>query len=214
MTLWSEGLYPVAHGHQYDPFMTAHRSLQHFRVLLFIFVAGGLVLTGCRTYGGYGSEEKTYHQIQETIRQLEQELGRAQSDLRRLETAADTVDALKPLADRYRELVASHEGYLQTYRGQAEALSAGASYRNLHRTYGAMITDRDLLHRQYTRTVRVVWATVRNVDVPRKTTLSSSMYSTTPVGFPRVRFRGPITMAEALQAVAVESGVQREESGA
>jgi outer membrane murein-binding lipoprotein Lpp len=185
------------------------------RVLL-AAIAGALLLTGCRTYGNdkYDTGPKTYQAIQQTVQQMEQELSRAQADLRRLESAAETSDTLSPLAARYRSFVASHEAALAGHRAQAERLSAESSYRTLHRIYGAMVTDRRLLDKQYRRTVRKVWATVRDTTIPRKRALDPSRYVITPVNFPRVGQRGPITMADALRAAEGAPGLQREEAGA
>jgi hypothetical protein len=172
-----------------------------------------LVLTGCRTYGNekYDTGPKTYAAIQETVEQLDQELGRAQSDLRRLETAAETRDDLQPLAERYRSYVQSHEEALAGHRQQADRLTADATYSTLHRVYGAIVTDRRLLQTHYRRTVRAVWATVRDTTLPHKTVRDPSRYVVTPVQYPRVDDTGPITMAEALQALEGTPGLQREE---
>ena len=77
-----------------------------------------------------------------------------------------------------------------------------------------MVTDRRLLHKQYRRAVRTVWATVRDTTIPRKRSLDPSRYVITPVNFPRVGQRGPITMADALRAAEGAPGLQREEAGA
>lgn len=187
--------------------------LHSFRSFPFVVLIGVLVLAGCRTYGNekYDTGPKTYEALQQTVNQLEQELGRAQSDLRRLEKAADARADLKPLAARYQSFVASHEAALEGHREQAQRLSADASYRTLHRVYGAAVTDRRILQKQYRRTVRKVWATVRNTAIPRTAARDPSRYVITPVNFPRTDTRGPITMAEALSALEGTPGLQREE---
>lgn len=179
-----------------------------------IVVVGLLVLTGCRTYGNekYETGPKTYEAIQTTVQQMEQDLGRAQSDLRRLEAAAEANDTLRALAARYQSFVASHEAALDGHREQAERLTAESSYRTLHRVYGAMVTDRRILDRQYQRTVRKVWATVRDTTIPRKRAQDPSRYVITPVNFPRVGQRGPLTMAEALRALEGTPGLQLDET--
>jgi outer membrane murein-binding lipoprotein Lpp len=176
-------------------------------------VVGLLVVAGCRTYENdkYDPGPKTYQALQETVQQMEQELGRAQSDLRRLEAAAETRDTLRTLATRYRSYVQSHEAVLEGHREQAERLSADAAYRTVHRAYGALVTDRRLLQKQYRRTVRAVWATVRDTTIPRKPARDPSRYVITPVQFPRVGGRGPLTMAEALRPLEGTPGLQREE---
>ena len=187
-----------------------------FRLVPVLVCAGVLILAGCRTYGNekYETGPKTYDALQETVQQLEQELGRAESDLQRLESAAEAHPELQPLVERYRSSVASHEAALDGHREQAERLSAGSSYRTLHRAYGALVTDRRLLRKQYQRTTRTVWATVRDTEIPRKPARDRSRYVDTPVNFPRVGGQGPITMAEALRALEGTPGVQREEQAA
>ena len=181
--------------------------------VLSLVLAAVLVLTGCRTYGNekYETGPKTYESIQETVEQMEQDLGRARNDLRRLQAAAETMGALEPLSARYQSYVQSHEAALADYRDQAKRLTPGASYRTLHRTYGAMVKDRHILKTKYDRAVRVVWATVRDTTVPRTRSLDPSRYVITPVNFPRVRQRGSITMAEALRAMEGTPGLQLDE---
>ena len=180
---------------------------------LSVTIAILLLLTGCRTYGNekYETGPKTYAAIQDIVKQLDQELGRAQSDLRRLEAAAEAREDLEPLAERYRSYVQSHEAALAGHRNQADRLSADAAYRTLHRTYGAIVTDRRLLQTHYRRTVRAVWATVRDTTLPHKAVRDPSRYVITPVQYPRVNRTGPLTMADALQALEGTPGLQREE---
>jgi hypothetical protein len=74
-----------------------------------------------------------------------------------------------------------------------------------------MITDRRLLQRQYERTTRKVWGTVRDTAIPRVPLRLESSYMITPVRFPRVDGIGPMTMAEALQGAEGTPGLQLEE---
>lgn len=187
-----------------------------FRFFPVVLLAGLLVLAGCRTYGNEKHETgpKTYEALQQTVNQLEQELGRAESDLRRLESAAEADPDLQLLAERYRSFVESHRAALEGHRTAAERLSAGASYRTLHSAFGAAVTDRRILRKQYQRTVRKVWATVRGVDIPRKPARDRSQYVDTPVNFPQLGERVSLTMAEALRAVDGTPGLQREEQPA
>jgi len=186
-----------------------------YRFFPFVVLTGLLILGGCRTYGNekYETGPKTYEAFQQTVEQLERELERAELDLQRLESAAKAREDLSPLAERYRSYVESHEAALEGYREQVERLSADAAYRTLHRTYGAIVTDRRLLHTQYRRTVRKVWATVRDTSISQKATRDPSRYVITPVNFPRTDGDRPITMAEALSAMEGVPGLRREEQG-
>jgi hypothetical protein len=184
--------------------------LRHLSPLV-VFV-GALMLVGCRTYGDetYDTGPKTYRALQQTVQQMEQGLSRAESDLRRLQSAAESADTLAGLVDRYRDLVESHETTLEEHRAQAEALSPESAYRTLHRTYGAMITDQRLLSRQYERTTRKVWATVRDSTIPRAPKRRESSYSITPLQYPESE-RSEISMAEALRGLEGTPGLQPEE---
>ncbi len=187
---------------------------RHFSVLI---LASLLVLAGCRTYGNekYETGPKTYDALQQTVTQLDQELGRAESNLRRLEAAAESRPDLQPLAERYRSYIASHKAALEGHREEAERLSADAAYRTLHRAYGAAVTDQRILQNQYQRTTRMVWAAVRDTEIPRKPSRTRSQYVDTPVNFPQADGEVPVTMAKALRALDGTPGLQREEqSGA
>lgn len=179
--------------------------------LLLAVLVGTLLLVGCRTYGdeGYDSGPKTYGALQQAVQLTEQDLNRAESDLRRLESAAASGDTLQGLVDRYRALVESHAATLGQHRGQVEQLSSESPYRTLHRIYGAVITDRRLLSRQYERTTRKVWATVRDTTMPRRPQRPESSYSITPVQYPQER--PDISMAEALRPLEGTPGLQRDE---
>ncbi|PSQ76974.1 MAG: hypothetical protein BRD35_04950 [Bacteroidetes bacterium QH_7_62_13] len=185
----------------------------YLQFLCLILFSGLLILSGCRTYGNdqYENGPEMYEALQRTVTQLEQELGRAESDLRRLESAAETRSELQPLVERYQSYVESHEAALAGHRKQAEQLSSEASYRELHRVYGAIVTDRRLIQKQYRRATRKVWAIARGTDTPRKPVRDESQYVDTPVNFPQVEDRGSITMTEALRALEGTPGLQRRE---
>lgn len=177
-----------------------NRSVWPLPALLFI---GLLLGTGCRTYGneGYDAGPKTYDALRTTIEQFDRERGRAESDLQQLEEAAETEEALRDLANRYHSLVASHEDLLEGYRRDADMLSAESSHRTLQQSYGALVTERRLLHRQYQRTTQKVWATVRDTTVPLRSPQLQSRYTVTPVQYPRQREKRTVSMTEALRGL-------------
>ena len=49
-----------------------------------------LLLTGCRTYGGYDTEARTYAQMQQANSQFANDLTRAEGELNALQNAAST----------------------------------------------------------------------------------------------------------------------------
>lgn len=183
------------------------------RLLPVALVVSVLILTGCRTYGdeGFESESKMYGALQESVQQIERSLQRSESDLQRLQAAAERDDRLEGHVRQYRSLLQSHQMMAADHAQQAERLSGDASYRTLHRVYGAMITDQKLLQQKYRRALRGIWATVRDTTIPRPSARLPSRYSITPVQYPRVDRRIEITMAEALRGVDGAPGLQREE---
>lgn len=175
-----------------------------------------LILAGCRTYGdeGYASESKTYAAIQHSTQQLERHLSRAESDLRQLKSAAEQQDTLQVFVRQYESVVESHRSMLEHHKHQLADLTPDASYRTLRSSYGAIITDERLLTQNYRRTLRGIWAAVRDTTIPRIGTRMPSRYSVTPVQFPRVGRPGELTMADALRGSIGTPGLQRAEQEA
>lgn len=182
------------------------RTTTHF--LVFAGLSALVLLAGCRTYGGRGTEAQTYEEMGAAVEELEADLGPAQSDLQQLRAAVEQDSSLAPLAERYNELVQLHESMISAQRQRVDTLSAEASYRTLHRSYGAMITDQKLLRTQYTRTVRQVYAAVRDTTDPGPVVRSPSTYTTTPVDYPDPRRRAEVAMSEALAPVSGTPGLQ------
>jgi outer membrane murein-binding lipoprotein Lpp len=176
--------------------------------LLFVGLSALVLLAGCRTYGGRGTEAQTYEEMGAAVAELESDLESAQSDLQQLRAAAEQDSSLLSLVERYQDLVQIHESMISAQRERVDTLSADASYRTLHRTYGAMITDQTLLRTQYTRTVRQVYAAVRDTTAPGPPVRSTSTYSITPVDYPDPRRRAEGTMAAALAPVMGTPGLQ------
>lgn len=178
--------------------------------VLVLVVVIGMLFAGCRTYGSeeFDSQRKVYAAVQTSVEQLEQELSRAEASLQQLESAAESMDTLSGLADRYHSLVSAHKTTLDSYRADAKTLEAGSSFRTLRRTYGAIVTDRRLLQRQYDRTTRLVWATVRDTTVPQAPVRLQSTYPTTPIGFPDPEREPVMTMSSALRGADGTPGLE------
>ncbi len=182
------------------------RTTAHFLVL--VGLSALVLLAGCRTYGGRGTEAQTYEEMEAAVNELETDLESAQSDLQQLRAAVEQDSSLVPLADRYNDLVRLHESLISAQRQRVDTLSAEASYRTLHRAYGAMITDQKLLRKQYTRTVRQVYAVVRDTSAPGPKVQSPSSYTITPVDYPDPRREGEVSMTDALGPVMGTPGLQ------
>ena len=100
-----------------------------------------LLVSGCRSYGGYGSEEAMYRQIERLVQRFAQDLENARADLVALENAAAQNSELALLAEQYAALVQGQEAILDEQRGLLADLSPGATYRSLHRAHGAIMAE-------------------------------------------------------------------------
>lgn len=176
-------------------------------------LVGLLVLVGCRTYGGYDSEARTYEEMQQMVEEFSQEFNQAEEDLHQLEEAASENDALQPLATQFHDLVEQHRVLVEEHRERVDGLSPESGYRDLSRTYRAMAKEQFTLTRHYHRLVRSVRATVQEGTSgqpsfeeedpypPRAASRTESVYSIEPLGFPESRQEDSLTMEEALQAL-------------
>ena len=118
-----------------------------------------LLILGCRTYGNEQSRDLLVQSINESVTQVELEGTAIQQDANKLTEAAELNPALLPFAERARALAEQH----QTLRDRLESAGTeiasativtdnpGAAwlgpdrYRELHRVYGTMITERQHL---------------------------------------------------------------------
>ncbi len=103
------------------------------------------LLTGCRTYGDYGNVEEHREQLVVLVEQFETNLARNQADLRQLAQGSAGVPAMRPYAERMAALVALQEALLLEQRLRLDELVETDDYRDLHRAYGAFITEQQML---------------------------------------------------------------------
>ncbi|HMB93532.1 MAG TPA: hypothetical protein VKP65_21950 [Rhodothermales bacterium] len=109
-----------------------------------------LLASGCRTYGNYNNEEKTLDEIRRSNTLFEAEYEKAQGNLNTLTAAADANERLAPFATSYEAVVDVHEAVLQQHQILAEeAESNDGDYRLLNRTYGAIISDQQVVRDRY-----------------------------------------------------------------
>lgn len=114
-------------------------------------------LSGCRTYGGYGTEEASFDEIQEINERFASELGKAKGELPMLQQAAVQNRELGVYAERYEALLARHEaliahheeltGSLEVRTGALGRLST--SYRDLSRALGSITVEQLALKNDY-----------------------------------------------------------------
>jgi hypothetical protein len=123
--------------------------------LVLVFTIGlGMLVGGCRTYGGYDTEPNTLEQIQESVDALADAYDRAQANLELLQEVASGNPAYEDAVARYVEAVEAHEATLSYARDLAEeAAEDEDDYRVLSRTYGALVTEQYLVRDRYDRIV-------------------------------------------------------------
>ena len=170
------------------------------RVDRFVFLLAlvGLLVGGCRTYGGYESKPKTYQALQRSVEAFADERDRAAADFRALEDAAEASDTLQSFADDYRSLLDEHDALLEMQRSRVERLSAGSAYRALHRGYGATVTEKRMMKQKYRRLVRAVHATVRGTEATSEASTTERRYTIRPMNFPSPQDGERPSMKQAL----------------
>lgn len=168
------------------------------RFTLLCFAMLGLVLSGCRTYGGYDSKPKTYQSMQKAVQSFEEEFTRAETDLQTLESAAADADTLQPLVRQFQNLFDEHESLLQKQRDRVERLSSSSTYRNLHTAYGATVTEQQMMQQKYQRLIRTVRTAVRDTTVQASRRKIDRRYTVRPIGFPPSEEGKQLSMEQAL----------------
>lgn len=173
------------------------------RSVLLSVLAALLVLSGCRTYGGYGTKAKNYEAMQDAVQSFEEELSRAQAELETLEEAAtsDTLqtDTLQGLARQFREHIDRHESLLETQRKRVDRLDADAAYRTLQRMYGATVKEQRIMEQKYQHVIQTVRTTVHGEEPETAASESRRRYTIRPVNFPDSEADAELTMERALQ---------------
>ena len=134
--------------------LSFQRSLSRF------FAAGSLlllVLSGCRTYGDYGSEKATFDQIVESNAVFTAELEKARGELMAIEQAAGQHDELVPYVEHYKGLLEMHEKMLEQHKEMEGTLTVQTgligrltpAYRNLNRALGNIAAEQAAMRDHY-----------------------------------------------------------------
>jgi len=181
-----------------SPFISFASSMVRVDRFVFLLALVGLLVSGCRTYGGYESKPKTYQALQRSVEAFADERDRAEADFRTLSDAAEASDTLRSLADEYQALLDEHESLLETQQNRVEHLSASSAYRALHRGYGATVTEKRMMEQKYRRLVRAVHATVRGTGTTSEATNTERRYTIRPVNFPSLQDGERLSMEQAL----------------
>lgn len=119
------------------------------KVLGLVLLVGSMA--GCRTYGGYGSEEALYRQMQRASAEFSQELEQMRLERPALEQQLGARPDGPRLTDHLNATMSLHEELIERHSNMIEELGEGSSHRTLRRAYGAMITDHELVRGSYRR---------------------------------------------------------------
>jgi hypothetical protein len=160
-----------------------------------------LATTGCRTYGGYGSEEGTVAQIQQANADFDSRLDRARSDLELLQQSAQENPSLEGLVSVYEQVVAMHEDKLALHQSYAEGLTEDSGYREISRKYGAVISEQRLVSIRYQEMHERIQQTLRTGETSTESAALQSSYQVVPLYYRRAENQASgLTMRDALQA--------------
>lgn len=115
------------------------------------------LLSGCRTYGGYGTEEATFGQIQESNSVFANDLEKARGELARLQQAAQQTPGLSSSVAEYEMLLEKHSHLVEAHAELASTLTVKTgfigqltpSYRNLNRALGSIAADQAAMKADY-----------------------------------------------------------------
>lgn len=118
-----------------------------------------LVATGCRTYGDYDSADAFVVKIREAAEQSFRHYDRALAERDVFQRAADADSALAPLFARFAVAVDAHALLVEEHHRAARRASSSNNIlfqwvgpdtnRDLHRLYGAIISDQQVISDQY-----------------------------------------------------------------
>ena len=163
-----------------------------------------LLLTGCRTYGGYDTEPATYDQIVDINAQFQQDLERAKGELAVLTRAASSDSELGEAVENLEELVARHEELIAYHAEITAALDVktgalgrlSTSYRDLNRTLGAIAAEQLGMHKNYEEFA------ISLVDASQRAQVQAELgrYQIAPPFYEQIRF----AMAERSIAGALD----------
>ncbi len=177
-----------------------HKQLFNISLLL-VF----LMLSGCRTYGDYGTEQASFDRIAAINTQFSQDLERAKGDLEVLKRAVASDSDLKEALMQYEALLTQHEEMSAHHNELAQTLTVktgmmgklSTSYRDLNRALGYITAEQLGMHNSYSR-----FAASLLEDDRQKAMLepeSSSRYHIAPPFYEKIRFAlAQVSVSEAL----------------
>lgn len=145
------------------------------------------VLTGCRTYGGYGTEPETIDQIRIANDQFAEEMERARAEYEYLLEQVQQDPGLVAFAESYLAILQLQEQKLLENLDLAEsAYDNPDNYRTLSRVYGAIISNQNVVEDRYDALYRVM-VEARTQQVLPEEALPPARWQVAPPEYDRMR---------------------------
>ena len=167
-----------------------------------------LLLTGCRTYGGFDSEEALYAQIEKTNQQFEDELTRAKAELNLIRNAASSNRLFASFAAQYEEILSTHEAAVADHAALFESLEVKTgpigrltqSYRKLNRGLGAILAEQNQIRDSYVHLLNNINRVAKDDAYVPVTIPEEGRYQAVPPFYESIRF--------ALESLSMEQAIQ------
>lgn len=119
------------------------------------------LVTGCRTYGGYGSEEATLDEMAQAVATYQDLLAQSRAVLASLEQEAEANPNLAPFVEQFSAVVTGHAVILEEHELYLEDLAGSDDYRDVSRVFGALLAEQKLTRRQYSE---VIYSAMHSAD--------------------------------------------------
>jgi hypothetical protein len=172
----------------------------------FLF-AVALLLAGCRTYGGYDSEDKLHAHIERANQLFADELTRRRADLDFLTRLSTENPVLGPFTEQFRAAVLVHDAALGEAQGLAAALEDEDDHRPLKRAYGGIIAQQEAIRRQYRGVLQQLAQPPDTALVHVRYYAPESRYMIVPPYYERVHSAGDdLSLASAVRGASFPAG--------
>lgn len=161
--------------------------MTHQRFIPIVVAVLMLSLVGCRTYGDYGSVEKTVNKISEANEAFARALDRAQSNAESLRRAAQSAVALDHYAEAYEAIVAEHVEMVERHEKAFDDLPRSVfRYSASNRLLGSVVSEQNMIGNRYAEVAREAARAVglESLDDPRP----PYNYVLVPPYFERIRY--------------------------
>ncbi len=161
--------------------------MTHLRFIPIAVVLLAVALTGCRTYGDYGSADKTIDKISKANEAFARAHERAQTNADALRRASISSEALKPYAEEYDSIVTEHRRMVEEHSQAFGELSGRVFlYSAANRLLGAIVSEQNMIENRYAEVAREAASAVglESSDHPRP----PYSYGLVPPYFERIRY--------------------------